>query len=150
MEVILLEDIAKLGSLGDQVSVKSGYGRNYLIPQKKAVPAIPENVKLFAERRAELEQIAQEKLAVARERAEQINALSVSIAASVGSEGKLFGSITLRDIAAAVNDRHDIEVEKSEIRLPQGPLRELGEYEIAIYLHPEVNAVLKLAVVAEA
>ena len=150
MEVILLEDIAKLGSLGDQVSVKSGYGRNYLIPQKKAVPAIPENVKLFAERRAELEQIAQEKLAVARERAEQINALSVSIAASVGSEGKLFGSITLRDIAAAVNDRHDIEVEKSEIRLPQGPLRELGEYEIDIYLHPEVNAVLKLAVVAEA
>ena len=150
MEVILLEDIAKLGSLGDQVSVKSGYGRNYLIPQKKAVPAIPENVKLFAERREELERIAQEKLAVARERAEQIDALSVSIAAPVGTEGKLFGSITLRDIAAAVNDRHDLKVEKSEIRLPQGPIRELGEYEIAIHLHPEVNAVLKLAVVAEA
>ncbi len=150
MEVILLENIAKLGSLGAQVQVKSGYGRNYLIPQRKAVPAIPENIRIFAERRAELEQIAQEKLEVARVRAEQINALSVSVPASVGAEGKLFGSVTLRDIAAAVSDRSDIRVEKSEIRLPQGPIRELGEYEIDIYLHPEVNAVLKLAVVAEA
>ncbi len=150
MEVILLENIANLGSLGDQVTVKSGYGRNYLMPQKKAVPAIAENVQLFAERKAELEQLARERLDLARARAEQINALSVSVTASAGEEGKLFGSVTLRDIAAAVADRGGIKLEKSELRLPRGPIRELGEYKIDVHLHPEVNAVLQLAVVAEA
>ena len=149
MEVILLENIANLGSLGDQVHVKSGYGRNYLIPQKKAVPATAVNVQQFAARRAELEKVADEKLAQAQARAEQISMLSVSITTNAGEEGKLFGAVTVRDIADAVLAR-GVELERSEIRMPQGPVRELGEYQIAIHLHPEVNTLLNLAVVAGA
>ena len=149
MEVILLENIAKLGDLGDKVNVKSGYGRNFLIPQKKAVPATAANLEEFETRRAELEKIANEKLDTAKARAEQVEALSVSIATKAGEEGKLFGSITVRDIADAC-DAKGVAIEKSEVRLPEGPIRELGEFEIDIHLHPEVDAVLKLAVVAEA
>jgi len=149
MEVILLENIAKLGDLGDKVTVKSGYGRNFLIPQKKAVPATAANLQVFEERRAELEKVANEKLVEAQSRGEKIGALSVSIEAKAGEEGKLFGSITVRDISEAV-EALDVTVEKSEVRLPEGPIRELGEFEIDIHLHPEVDAVLKLAVVPEA
>lgn len=149
MEVILLETVAKLGDLGDKVSVKSGYGRNFLIPKKKAVPATAENIAHFEERRAELEKAANEKLDAANVRAEQMNALSITIAAQAGDEGKLFGSITVRDIAEAVEAK-GVEIEKSEVRLPEGPLRELGDFEITIHLHPEVDASLKVSVVAEA
>lgn len=149
MEVILLENIAKLGDLGDKVSVKSGYGRNFLIPKKKAVPATADNLQQFEERRAELEGAASERLNLATARAEKIEELVITIATKAGEEGKLFGSITGRDITEAVAGQ-GLELEKSEIRLPDGPIRELGEFEINIHLHPEVDAVLKLTVVAEA
>ncbi len=148
MEVILLEKIVKLGDLGDKVSVKSGYGRNYLVPQRKAVPATADNVADFEARRAELQQHADEKLKGAQDRAGKIEALNVSITSKAGEEGKLFGSITVRDIAEAATSR-GVTVEKSEVRLPDGPLRELGEYEIAIHLHSEVNAVMNVKVIAE-
>ena len=149
MEVILLETIAKLGDLGDRVTVKSGYGRNFLIPQKKAVPATFENLELFETRRAELEKVAGEKLADAHGRAETINSMAISIQTKAGEEGKLFGSITVRDIAEAAKAK-GVALEKSEVRLPDGPIRELGDFEIDVRLHPEVGAVLKLAVVPEA
>ena len=149
MEVILLETIAKLGDLGDRVTVKSGYGRNFLIPQKKAVPATFENLEVFEARRAELEKVAGEKLADAHGRAETINSMAISIHTKAGEEGKLFGSITVRDIAEAAKAK-GVTLEKSEVRLPEGPIRELGDFEIDVHLHPEVGAVLKLAVVPEA
>lgn len=148
MEVILMEDVANLGELGDKVNVKSGYGRNYLIPQHKAVPATKENVKIFEERRAELERIAEEKLAEARTRAEKVNALDIALTVKAGDEGKLFGSVTVRDIAEAASAR-GVEIENSEIRLPEGPIRQIGEYEIDVQLHSEVIATLKLNVIAE-
>lgn len=149
MEVILLETIAKLGDLGDKVSVKSGYGRNFLVPHKKAVPATAENLKIFEARRTELEKVAGDKLVEAKSRAETINALSVSIETKAGEEGKLFGSVTVRDISEAAEVK-GVTIEKSEIRLPDGPIRELGEFEIDVHLHPEIDAILKLAVVPEA
>ena len=148
MEVILLENIAKLGDLGDKVSVKSGYGRNFLIPQKKAVPATAANLENFKTRRADLQAAADEKLRRAQIRAAEVASLDVRVYAKAGDEGKLFGSITVRDITAAVADR-GVEIEKSEVRLPDGPLRELGEFEIQVHLHPEVNAVLSLSVTGE-
>ncbi|MFT7221874.1 MAG: large subunit ribosomal protein L9 [Candidatus Azotimanducaceae bacterium] len=149
MEVILLETIAKLGSLGDKVNVKSGYGRNFLIPQKKAVPATADNLLQFEERRAELESAANEKLNAAKVRAEKVEALEITITTKAGEEGKLFGSITVRDVADAC-EAQGVALEKSEVRLPEGPIRELGEFEVNIHLHPEVDAVLKLVVVAQA
>jgi large subunit ribosomal protein L9 len=148
MEVILLEKIGKLGNLGDKVSVKSGFGRNYLVPQGKAVPATEANVAKFEERRAELEAAAAEKLATATTRAEVLNATEVTITAKCGDEGKLFGSIGTRDIADAITAA-GAEACKSEVRLPEGALRSIGEFEIAVQLHPEVTATVKLAVVGE-
>ncbi len=148
MEVILLEKIGKLGNLGDKVSVKSGFGRNYLVPQGKAVPATEANVAKFEERRAELEAAAAEKLATANARAEVLNATEVTITAKCGDEGKLFGSIGTRDIADAITAA-GAEACKSEVRLPEGALRSIGEFEIAVQLHPEVTATVKLAVVGE-
>ena len=149
MEVILLESVQKLGELGDKVTVKSGYGRNFLIPQKKAVPATAENLQQFEERRADLEAAAGDKLSIAKNRAKKVEELSITITTKAGEEGKLFGSITVRDVADACGAA-GVELEKSEVRLPEGPIRQLGEFEINIHLHPEVDAVLKLAVVAEA
>mgnify|MGYP006094197671 FL=1 len=149
MEVILLESVQKLGELGDKVTVKSGYGRNFLIPQKKAVPATAENLQQFEERRADLEAAAGDKLSIAKNRAKKVEELSITITTKAGEEGKLFGSITVRDVADAC-EAAGVELEKSEVRLPEGPIRELGEFEINIHLHPEVDAVLNLAVVAEA
>ena len=149
MEVILLESVQKLGELGDKVTVKAGYGRNFLIPQKKAVPATAENLQQFEERRADLEAAAGDKLSIAKNRAKKVEELSITITTKAGEEGKLFGSITVRDVADAC-EAAGVELEKSEVRLPEGPIRELGEFEISIHLHPEVDAILKLAVVAEA
>ncbi|WP_370278848.1 50S ribosomal protein L9 [Pontibacterium sp.] len=148
MEVILLEKIGKLGNLGDKVSVKAGYGRNFLVPQGKAVPATEANVAKFEERRAELEAAAAEALAAANARAEALNEKEVTIVSKAGDEGKLFGSIGTKDIADAITAA-GAEVEKSEVRLPEGALRHTGEFEIAIQLHPEVTATIKLAIVAE-
>ncbi|KEA65481.1 LSU ribosomal protein L9p [Marinobacterium lacunae] len=148
MEVILLESIGKLGKLGDKVSVKGGFGRNYLVPQGKAVPATGDNVARFEERRAELEKAAADKLAAAQARAEQLNDLELSVVAKAGDEGKLFGSIGTRDIADAISGA-GIAVEKSEVRLPAGVIRTIGEFDITVQLHPEVSAHLKLIVVAE-
>ncbi|MEH6583176.1 MAG: 50S ribosomal protein L9 [Halioglobus sp.] len=148
MEVILLENIGNLGGLGDRVEVKAGFGRNYLIPQGKAVSATKNNVEQFETRRAELEAAAAEKVGAAEARAEAINALeAISISHSAGEEGKLFGSVGTRDIAEVVTAA-GCEVDKSEVRLPEGALRELGEYEIAIQVHSQVTATVNLAVVA--
>lgn len=148
MQVILLEKVGKLGDLGDQVNVKAGYGRNYLIPFGKAVPATESNVAEFETRRAELEAAAAERKGAAEARAEKLAELSVTIEANAGEEGKLFGSIGTRDIAEAITAA-GVEVEKSEVRLPEGVIRELGEYEIAIQLHSDVTATIALSVTAE-
>jgi large subunit ribosomal protein L9 len=148
MEVILLESIGKLGQLGDKVSVKGGFGRNFLIPQGKAVPATEGNVARFEERRAELEKAEAEKLSAAQARADQFNDLELSVVAKAGDEGKLFGSIGTRDIADAISEA-GIAVEKSEVRLPAGVIRTVGEFDVALQLHPEVTANMKLTVVAE-
>ena len=149
MEVILLENISNLGGLGDKVDVKSGFGRNYLIPQGKAVPATESNVAAFEARRAELEAAAAETLTAAEKRADAINALGlISIPANAGEEGKLFGSVGTRDIAEALTAA-GCEVDKSEVRLPEGALRELGEYEIAIQVHGDVIAAVAIAVIPE-
>jgi len=148
MEVILLENIDNLGSLGDKVNVKAGYGRNYLVPQHKAVPATAANLKEFEAKKAELEKEAAEQLTKAQARAGEINAVALTLAANAGEEGKLFGSITVRDIADAAAEK-GVEIDRSEIRLPDGPLRELGEFEVEIHLHPQVNAALKISVVEE-
>ncbi|MDW6002065.1 50S ribosomal protein L9 [Vibrio mangrovi] len=149
MQVILLDKIGNLGGLGDTVNVKSGYARNFLIPQGKAVMATKANVEMFEHRRAELEAQVAEQLAAAQSRADKVNALeAVVIASKAGEEGKLFGSIGTRDIADAVTAA-GVQVSKSEVRLPEGALRNVGEYDISIQLHSEVFAEVKLQVIAE-
>ena len=149
MDVVLLEKIDNLGGLGEKVSVKSGYGRNYLIPQGKAVVATKENVAEFEARRAELEKQAAEALAAAEARKARIEALTgVTIGRKAGDEGRLFGSVGTSDIAAAVTTA-GVEVVKREVRLPNGPLNTTGEFEIELHLHTDVDVLLRLAVVAE-
>jgi large subunit ribosomal protein L9 len=150
MDVILLEKVANLGGLGEKVTVKSGFGRNYLIPQGKAVFASPENLRAFEERRAELEQQAAGRLAAAEDRKARIEALpdGVTIRHKAGEEGRLFGSVGPGDIAQACIDA-GIEVVRAEVRLPDGPLRAAGEYEVAVHLHSDVDAMLKVTVVGE-
>ena len=148
MEVILLEKIANLGALGDRVTVKAGSGRNYLIPQAKAVAATADNIEAFESRRAELEKEAAQILSAAEARATAVAALELTISANAGEEGKLFGSVGARDIAQAAADA-GVELDRSEIRLPDGPVREVGEYAIEVGLHPEVETSLKVIVVPE-
>lgn len=148
MQIILLENISNLGELGETVNVKAGFGRNYLIPQNKAVPATSENIEKFEERRAELQEAADEKLGAARKRATEIEALNITISTKAGDEGKLFGSITVRDIADAAIAK-GVALEKGEIKMPDGPIRELGDFEINIHLHPIVDVALKVGVIAE-
>ncbi|WP_031435478.1 50S ribosomal protein L9 [Methylomarinum vadi] len=148
MEVILLEKIANLGNLGDKVTIKAGYGRNYLIPQGKAVAATEEKIKEFETRRAELEKAAAEKLAAAQARAEAIGKLKVIIKQKAGEEGKLFGSIGTQNIAEAITEA-GAKVEKHEVRLPQGAIRQVGEYEIDINLHSDVDVTVPVTVEAE-
>ena len=148
MDVILLEKILNLGNLGDKVSVKPGFGRNYLIPQGKAVPATPDKVAEFEQRRAELEKRAAEDLVAAEARANAFGTLQITIARKAGEEGRLYGSVGTKDIADAVTAAGQ-ELHKSEVRLPTGPLRQTGDYEIALQLHSDVMARLVVRVVAE-
>ena len=148
MNVILLEKIGNLGDLGDEVSVKPGFARNYLLPQGKAVTADDENRSVFEGRRAELEASANEKLAEANTRAEKLVDKELSIAVKSGEEGRLYGSVGTQNIADALT-AEGIPVERSEIRMPEGVIRVLGEYEIAIQLHTDVTAQIKVIVVPE-
>ena len=149
MDVILLEKIRNLGTLGDKVQVKAGYARNFLIPQGKAVFATEQNLAEFAARKAELEQKALLALQAAQERAAEINALSViTLTARASEEGKLFGSIGVLDIVAAAT-ANGVTIEKHQISLPQGPIHHVGEYNVDILLHSEVAARVTIAVVAE-
>ena len=148
MNVILLERVNNLGDLGDEVSVKPGFARNYLIPNAKAVQANNANREVFEQRRAELEAKAQGILGEAKARAEKIEGHILTIMVKSGEEGRLYGSVGTQDIAdALVADGH--EVERSEVRLPDGAIRALGEYEIALQLHSDVTAGIKVAVVEE-
>ncbi|MBD1390098.1 50S ribosomal protein L9 [Neiella sp. HB171785] len=149
MQVILLDKIANLGSLGDEVTVKAGYARNFLLPQGKAVVANKENVALFETRRAELEAKLADELAAAEARAAKLAELeSVVITSKAGDEGKLFGSIGTRDLADAITAA-GVEVAKSEVRLPLGTLRNLGEYDIDVQVHSDVTATVKVVIEAE-
>ncbi|MDJ0880875.1 MAG: 50S ribosomal protein L9 [Gammaproteobacteria bacterium] len=149
MEVILMENIENLGSLGDKVTVKAGFARNYLLPGGKAKPATAENLAAFEKKRAELEKIAAEALAQAESRKAEIEAMAkVDIMAKVGSEGKLFGSIGTADIADAVTAA-GTAVEKREIRLPEGALRVTGEHEIDIHLYTDVDVSIIVNIIGE-
>lgn len=147
MNVILLDNVENLGKIGDLVKVKPGYGRNYLLPQGKAALATPENMKQIEARRAELEKAAAEELANAKSRAAVIGGTELVIPANAGSEGKLFGSVGPIDIADAFS-KVQIEVERSEVRMPDGPIHDIGEFDIGVHLHPEVDAIVKVRVVA--
>lgn len=149
MEVILLEKMRNLGALGERVKVKSGYARNFLIPQGKAVYATKDNLAEFEQRRVALEKLASEKLQQAMERQKSIEALPViTISAKAGEEGKLFGSVGTRDIAEAIN-KAGLTVEKREVRLPEGALRLIGEYEVLIELESDVTATVKVNIISE-
>lgn len=149
MQVILLEKIRNLGDLGDVVNVKAGYGRNFLLPHGKAVTATKQNKELFEARRAELERAQADALGRAQARAEQLNGVAVKIARKAGEEGKLFGSVGTADIAEAATAA-GFTLAKSEVQLSRGPLKELGDHEIVIGLHPEVQCKITVSVVAEA
>lgn len=148
MEVILLEKVGNLGNLGDKVKVKAGYGRNFLLPTGKAVPATSANVQEFEARRAELEKAAQENFAKAQSRAEALEGKTFTVSAKAGDEGKLFGSIGAKDIADLIT-AGGTEVAKSEVRLPDGPLRSTGEFELGVQVHSELTATVTVTVVAE-
>ncbi|TXR53910.1 50S ribosomal protein L9 [Reinekea thalattae] len=148
MEVILLEKVGKMGVLGDTVNVKNGYARNYLIPNGKAVLATEDNTKYFEERRAELEKAEAEKLSAAQSLADQLAEVELTVAANAGDEGKLFGSIGPRDVADLVTAA-GVEIEKSQVKMPEGPIRAVGEYNIAVQLHTDVISSVHLIVVAE-
>jgi len=149
MNVILLEKVGKLGTIGDQVSVKAGYGRNFLLPKGKAISATVANIAEFETRRADLESAAAEKKTAAEARAAQLAELEVTIEATAGDEGKLFGSLGARDLAAAITAA-GVEVSKAEVKLPEGTLREVGEYEVNVQVHSDVTQAVKVAVVAVA
>ncbi|MCY4471271.1 MAG: 50S ribosomal protein L9 [Kistimonas sp.] len=148
VSVILQEKIYKLGNLGDMVQVAAGYARNCLIPSGLAVQANEKNMKEFEARRALLEKAASEKLASARQRAERLNEMELTITAKAGEEGKLFGSIGNRDLAESIS-AVGVEVARDEIRLPQGPIRATGEFDISLHLHSDVSATVKVFVEAE-
>ena len=148
MELILLQKVANLGNIGDQVKVKSGFGRNFLLPQGKATLATQANIARFEVRRAELEKLAGEELKSASERASALQDYRLTIAAKAGSEGKLFGSIGTADIAEAAT-RAGMPVARSEVRLPGGPLRMVGEHLVHVHLHADVDAPVTVVIVAE-
>jgi large subunit ribosomal protein L9 len=148
MEIILLEKVDNVGGIGDKVRVKSGYARNYLIPQGKATLATPANVAKFEARRAELEAKAASELAAAQARAKKLEGVVLKITMPAGTEGKLFGSVGTLDIAEAVA-KHGVAVERSEVRLPEGPLRVAGEHQIELHLHSDVNVDLRVVIEAE-
>ena len=148
MEVILLEKMGKLGNLGDTVKVKPGYGRNYLIPQGKAIPATQANLADFDIRRTTLEKADAELVATAQNRAQTLEGKEVVIFANAGDEGKLFGSVGTREIVEALAGA-GAEIDKSEVRLPEGAIRQTGEYEVDVHLHADVNVTVKVSVQAQ-
>ncbi|MEM7250815.1 MAG: 50S ribosomal protein L9 [Pseudomonadota bacterium] len=147
MEIVLLERIQNLGNLGDTVRVKPGYARNFLVPQGKALPATAENLRVFEERRAELERQQADDLAIAQRRASEAAALDIKIERRSSEEGKIFGSVSVNDIAAACTEA-GVEMQRSEVRLPDGPIRELGEHVVSLSLHPDIDASVNVEVVA--
>ena len=148
MNVILMEPLANLGDIGDEVTVKGGFARNFLIPQGKAVRASAENRAVFEERRAELEKAAAEQLSEAQARAAKLEGLSLTLVVKAGEEGKLYGSVGTQDIADKITEEA-IEVAKAEVRMPEGVIRSTGEYEIDVQLHSDVTVTVALAVVPE-
>jgi large subunit ribosomal protein L9 len=149
MDIILLEKVQNLGNLGDKVRVKPGFARNYLIPKGKATQATPGNLEAFERRRAELEKAQADALAAAEARAESLKAVRVRVARKAGDEGRLFGSVGTGDIADAAKAA-GVEIHKNEVRLPEGPLRAVGEYDVILHLHADVNVEVKVEVVSEA
>jgi len=148
MQVILMEKVANLGNLGDVVKVKDGYARNFLIPHGKAKRATEENLKAFESRRAELEKAQNEQLAKAQEHGAKLEGLTIQITQKAGPDGRLFGSVTNYDIVESLN-KQGHEVERSQIRMPQGPLKQVGEFPVQIALHTDVAATIKVAVLGE-
>ena len=148
MDVILLTKVANLGNIGDRVKVKSGYGRNFLLPKGKATLATPENVKKFEARRAELEKIAREQFQDAESRAAAFKEFKLQITAKAGTEGKLFGSIGTADIAEACTAQGH-KLARSEVRLPTGPLRTVGDHMVAVHLHTDIDVQLPVVITAE-
>jgi large subunit ribosomal protein L9 len=149
MQVILMEKVANLGNLGDVVKVRDGFARNYLIPQGKAKRATPDNLKAFEARRAELEKAQSESLAKAQERAAKLEGLMVQITQKAGVDGRLFGSVGNYDIVEAL-ERQGIEIERSQVRMPQGPLKQVGDYPVQVALHSDVVATITVSVLGEA
>lgn len=148
MQVILLQRVVNLGKLGETVDVKAGYGRNYLIPQGKALPATEANIAKFEARRAELEALEAEALAAATKRAEALTDVNVIMRAKSGDEGKLFGSIGARDIADALT-KSGLEVDRSEVKMPEGAFRQVGEYKVTIQLHHDISADILVTILPE-
>ncbi|MCL4791873.1 MAG: 50S ribosomal protein L9 [Gammaproteobacteria bacterium] len=148
MDVILLEKVENLGVIGDRVKVRSGYGRNFLIPRGKATLATPANIAVFEARRAELEAKQADELAAAQVRAVNVAKLEISLSAKAGTEGKLYGSLGTADIAEACTAA-GVPVRRSEVRLPDGPIRTLGEHSIELHFHSDVNAVIRISVIPE-
>jgi large subunit ribosomal protein L9 len=148
MDVILLQKVANLGTIGDRVKVKSGYGRNYLLPSGRATLATQANVARFELRRAELEKLAGEELGSAQQRAESLREFRVTITAKAGSEGKLFGSVGTADIAEACTAAGQ-KVNRSEVRLPTGPIRQVGEHQVTLHLHTDVEVAILVIIAAE-
>ncbi len=148
MQVILQQEVTNLGKVGDQVSVKAGFGRNYLLPQGMAVLATQKNIADFETRRAELEKAAAEVLAKAKSRAEKMSELEIVVKAQAGDEGKLFGSVGPRDIAISATEQ-GTPLEKKEVILPEGPIRQTGDYNITLKLHSEVSVAVKIKVIGD-
>jgi large subunit ribosomal protein L9 len=148
MEIILMDKVANLGNLGDVVKVKDGFARNYLIPQGMAKRATAANRAAFEEKKAELEKLAAEKLAAAQTRAERLEGFELTVAQKAGVDGRLFGSVGNVDIADALKAQ-GFDVSKAEVRLPEGPLKAIGEYEVVLGLHTDVTANIKVTVVGE-
>ena len=148
MQVILLEKVQNVGDLGQVVKVKPGFARNFLIPQGKAKRATPENLKLLEERRTELEKVAAEKLAVAQDKAAKLEGITIQITQKAGVDGRLFGSVTNVDIVEALAGQGH-EIEKAMIRMPAGPLKQVGEYPIVVALHADVTAQITVSVLGD-
>jgi len=148
MEIILLQKVANLGNIGDRVKVKPGYGRNFLLPQGKATLATLDNIKKFEARRAELEKAEREELGGAQARAAKLEGFRLTLTAKAGSEGKLFGSIGTADVTEAVR-KAGHSIERSEVRLPHGPIRQAGEHVVQLHLHTDVTVDLPVTIVAE-
>jgi len=148
MQIILLEKVVNLGGLGDVVKVKEGYARNFLIPQGKAKRATPENLAEFEKRRTQLEAAQSAALTAAQEKGAKLDGMMIQITQKAGVDGRLFGSVTSIDIVDALKAQ-DMEIERSMVRLPQGPLKQVGDYEIAIALHSDVVVHIKVSVLGE-